>query len=174
MLRDIKLTSKEMCSLSILTSNSCRPTIFFFGHATSSSLASSASFLSVFFLPSYLFYASIVSSQEEQQEWTHFVTSLSLIILFNSSATAAETNTVYQYSSASRTSFFNRLERVTYSLFGLENHFYNSSCLHNGFDLLISICPLHPPIFGPVVRGTYHASTRILGIHVRAYPDDRC
>jgi hypothetical protein len=32
------LTSNEMCSLSILTSSSWRPTMFFFGHATSSSL----------------------------------------------------------------------------------------------------------------------------------------
>lgn len=124
-------------------------------------------------LHSYSFDANIVWSSKEQQEWTHFVTSLSLIILFNSSATAAETNTIHQYPSVSHTSSCPAFEQLTYSLFGSRNHFGNSSCLHNGFDLSISIYPSHPPIFGPFVRGTYHASTRILGTHVRAYPDDR-
>lgn len=67
-------TSKEMCSLSIRTSSSCRPTTFFFGHAESSSLP-----------VSYMYIGSAACIT------THFVISLSRTIRFSSSATAGPT-----------------------------------------------------------------------------------
>lgn len=78
-----------------------------------------------------------------QCKWkdAYFVTSLSLMILFNSSATAGETNTADQYTSRLRRVRLSSARARTYSLYGSTSHFGNSSCWHNGYVLFMSRYP---------------------------------
>lgn len=105
--------------MSTRTSSSCLPTMFFFGHETSSSLEVISSAPSSRSVPNLHSTPSKQSSspleRHDSCRFTHFVISLSLMILLSSSATAGETNTVDATISTSLRQFF--LPRLLRTLF---------------------------------------------------------